>query len=123
MAQNAQRPACVIPTLHANVPDRLEYVDSTCYAGGYLTQVNAGWRNVRPVIDAQACVGCLNCYLYCPDGAIFKTAPAQGSRAKTGVAVDLDFCKGCGVCARECTFGAIAMRNEAAALEAEEGQR
>ena len=47
-----------VPTSFADVPDVISY------EAGYLVTKNAGWRNVRPVIDAQKCVGCLNCYLY-----------------------------------------------------------
>ncbi len=31
------------------------------------------------------------------------------------VAVDYDFCKGCGICSKMCRFGAISMVDEAAA--------
>ena len=44
--------------------------EATCYEAGYLVTKNAGWRSIRPVIDAQRCVGCYQCYLYCPDGVI-----------------------------------------------------
>ena len=101
------------------------------FRGGYLVAKNAGWRNMRPVIDAGACTGCLQCYLYCPDGAVYK-APSDSQPAarvdvaasaavradvdnratvpvQSAVAVDYDFCKGCGVCVTVCRFGAIAM--------------
>lgn len=110
------RPAtCVhIPTLRSREPQPAEYAGTTCYEAGYLVARNAGWRNVRPVIDLAACTGCLQCYLYCPDGTIFKVVPVSGAspRAAVQVAVDYDFCKGCGVCAKECRFGAIVMRSE-----------
>ena len=112
----AVRPAtCThIPTLRTREPQPAEYAGTTCYEAGYLVARNAGWRNMRPVVDPTACTGCLQCYLYCPDGTIFKAAPAPGAnpKATVQVAVDYDFCKGCGVCAKECRFGAIAMRNE-----------
>ena len=60
--------------------------------------------SIRPVIDAQRCVGCYQCYLYCPDGVI---------RIEDGKAVvDLDFCKGCGICQKTCRIGAIEMEAE-----------
>ena len=105
-----------MPQLFATVPEPSAYAGTTCYAAGYLTQVNAGWRNVRPVLDEDACTGCLQCYLYCPDGAIFKVS----GQNKAGVSVDigLAFCKGFGVGAAGCKFDALSMAPEANAKEA-----
>lgn len=68
--------------------DPAVFARTTCYAAGHLVAKNAGWRNMRPVVDASACTGCLQCYLYCPDGAIFKTKEdAIASRGAKGAAV------------------------------------
>ena len=77
---------------------------ATAYEAGYLVTKNAGWRNVRPVIDKEKCVGCLQCYLYCPDGVIYK----DGGK----VSIDYDFCKGCGICKKICKPGAIGREAE-----------
>ena len=87
-----------IPTSYEDIPD------ATAFEAGYLVTKNAGWRNIRPVIDNTKCVGCLNCYLYCPDGVIFR----EGSK----INIDYDFCKGCGICAKICKPGAIKMEAE-----------
>lgn len=93
------------PYLREHIPQAFsEIPDTTSYEAGYLVSKNAGWRSVRPVIDTDRCVGCLQCYLHCPDGVIFR---------KDGkVAIDYDFCKGCGICLRECRPGAIRMEAE-----------
>ncbi len=93
------------PFLREHVPSAFDEIPgSTAYEAGYLVSKNAGWRSVRPVIDDAKCVGCLQCYLYCPDGVIRKAG-------KT-VAVDYDFCKGCGICKKMCGHGAIEMEAE-----------
>lgn len=97
--------------------DAAVFAKNTCYPAGHLVTKNAGWRNVRPVLDAAKCTMCLQCYLYCPDGTIFKVR--NDGNQVTGLAIDYDFCKGCGVCARACRFAAIEMVDEAQALAAE----
>ena len=93
------------PYLRDKVPSGYDDIpEATAYEAGYLVTKNAGWRSVRPVIDAQKCVGCLNCYLYCPDGVIFR---------KDGkVSVDYDFCKGCGICKKNCKLNGIRIEAE-----------
>ncbi len=61
------------------------------------------WRSQTPVINAEKCAGndsCLICWLYCPDGVISRDFPLQ---------IDLEYCKGCGICAEECPRNAIEM--------------
>ena len=93
------------PYLREHIPTKLSDIpNATAYEAGYLVTKNAGWRNVRPVIHVDTCVGCLQCYLHCPDGVIYK----DGGR----VAIDYDFCKGCGISKTICKAGAIEMEAE-----------
>ena len=93
------------PYLREKIPSDFDEIpETTSYEAGYLVTKNAGWRDVRPVIVIQNCVGCLNCYLYCPDGVI--------SRRDGKVEIDYDFCKGCGICKKICRPGAIEMEAE-----------
>ena len=73
--------------------------ENTCFEAGYLVTVNSGWRSIRPVVNTDKCVGCEQCYLYCPDGVI--------SIKDNKAVIDYDFCKGCGICAKICKPGAI----------------
>jgi NADPH-dependent glutamate synthase beta subunit-like oxidoreductase len=50
------------------------------------------------------CTFCDNCFYFCPDIAI--------NRENGGYSVNDDYCKGCGLCVRECPTGAIVMRQE-----------
>lgn len=50
------------------------------------------------------CMSCDNCYGMCPDGAITKD--------HFGLTINYDYCKGCGICERECPCGSIKMVDE-----------
>jgi NADPH-dependent glutamate synthase beta subunit-like oxidoreductase len=58
----------------------------------------------RRCLSCGNCFSCDNCYGVCPDNAVIKLGE-PGER----YAIDLDFCKGCGICAAECPCGAIEM--------------
>jgi pyruvate ferredoxin oxidoreductase delta subunit len=68
------------------------------------------WRVECPVIDTAKCIpvktgkeACFLCWLFCPDGVITRTIPPE---------IDLEYCKGCGICSEECPAGAIQMVEE-----------
>ncbi len=62
----------------------------------------------RRCLSCGSCFGCDNCFGVCPDNAVIKLDPG-GAYA---YAVDLDYCKGCGICAEECPCAAIVMEPE-----------
>lgn len=103
----------IIPKLcNYKKPLTLEQVpDATAFSAGHLVSKNASWRIERPVINREKCVGCFKCYMYCPDGAVRKDAVGT-SGARQKVFVDYDFCKGCGICVKECRLNAITMEAE-----------
>jgi len=47
------------------------------------------------------CFSCNNCYNFCPDMAVIKSSD--------GYQINLDYCKGCGICANECPCGSLRM--------------
>ncbi len=51
-----------------------------------------------------SCDFCQTCWFFCPDVAI-KTTSGE-------IFIDLDYCKGCGICSSECPRGVIAMKEE-----------
>jgi NADPH-dependent glutamate synthase beta subunit-like oxidoreductase len=51
------------------------------------------------------CVNCDNCVVYCPDMAV--------KRVGDGYLVLTDYCKGCGLCVKECPTGSMKMVEEA----------
>ena len=71
-------------------------------AGG-LDETNALFE-ARRCMSCGTCFSCDNCYGVCPDNAVLKLG-------KPGelYAIDLDYCKGCGICVQECPCGAIEM--------------
>ncbi|MAE11364.1 MAG: 4Fe-4S binding protein [Dehalococcoidales bacterium] len=62
------------------------------------------WRFQRPVTKTDKCSRCGWCYIFCPVGCIEE---------KRGYFVaNLDYCKGCSICAKECPSDAIMMVRE-----------
>lgn len=53
------------------------------------------------------CLECDNCWVLCPDGAVLKTAGF--GNLPVPYLFDYEYCKGCGLCARECPSGHIRM--------------
>jgi NADPH-dependent glutamate synthase beta subunit-like oxidoreductase len=58
----------------------------------------------RRCLSCGTCFSCDNCYGVCPDNAVIKLGE-PGELYE----IDLDFCKGCGMCVAECPSGAIQM--------------
>jgi Pyruvate/2-oxoacid:ferredoxin oxidoreductase delta subunit len=67
-----------------------------------LTEDNALYE-ARRCLSCGNCFECDNCYGICPDNAVIKLGPGNRFR------FNLDYCKGCGICAAECPCGAIKM--------------
>ncbi|MDQ1245072.1 MAG: pyruvate ferredoxin oxidoreductase delta subunit [Campylobacterota bacterium] len=55
----------------------------------------ADWRLIKPVFNKDYCIDCQFCWIYCPDVSII-------SRDKKLIGVDMDHCKGCGICVEVC---------------------
>jgi NADPH-dependent glutamate synthase beta subunit-like oxidoreductase len=65
----------------------------------------------RRCLSCGNCFACDNCYGVCPDNAVIKLddgIPPGPYRYE----INLDYCKGCGLCAEECPCGAIDMERE-----------
>ena len=70
---------------------------------GGLDEDNALFE-ARRCLSCGNCFSCDNCYGVCPDNAVIKLG-----RPGELYEIDLDFCKGCGLCVAECPCGAIEM--------------
>jgi len=57
----------------------------------------------RRCMSCGNCFECDNCFGVCPDNAVVKLGP--GNRFE----INLDYCKGCGICVQECPSGSIVM--------------
>ena len=93
----ADAPATVRPQLEA--ARRITTFDEVT---GGLDEATAQFE-ARRCMSCGNCFECDNCYGVCPDNAVVKLGP--GRRYE----IDLDYCKGCGICAAECPCGAIDM--------------
>ncbi|MEO0074615.1 MAG: 2-oxoacid:acceptor oxidoreductase family protein [candidate division WOR-3 bacterium] len=63
------------------------------------------WRSLVPVTDATKCIKCGLCWIYCPDSARYRMSDGTYE-------TNFEYCKGCGVCARECPSRCITMIEE-----------
>ena len=82
---------------------------STRWCGG-LDESNALFE-ARRCLSCGNCFSCDNCYGVCPDNAVLKLSEAAAANVN-GYEIDLDYCKGCGMCVAECPSGAIGMEPE-----------
>lgn len=66
-------------------------------AGNSAEYHTGGWRAFRPVRGTADCTHCLQCWIYCPDSSILVDTEEEQMAG-----FDLDYCKGCGICAAVC---------------------
>lgn len=62
-------------------------------------------RKSAPMWDKDRCTRCGLCFIYCPDGAVYRCDDGFFD-------VALEKCKGCKICHSECMFGALSMEVE-----------
>ena len=82
-----------------------EYPEAPITLGTTLSNFTGDWRTFMPVVDESKCVRCYICWKFCPEPAIYIKEDGY-------VAVDYDYCKGCGICANECPTKEIKMVRE-----------
>lgn len=73
---------------------------------GNARQYKTGdWRSQKPTYDFSRCIKCAVCQLFCPEGCIEPNAEGYFE-------ANMYYCKGCGICARECWTKVITMVEE-----------
>ncbi|MEW6443117.1 MAG: FAD-dependent oxidoreductase [bacterium] len=75
------------------------------YAPGY--EQHEALREADRCMQCGRCTACSDCLIFCPDmSVVCRECPSDGFQ------VDLDYCKGCGICANECPRHFITMVEE-----------
>ena len=73
---------------------------------GSASQYKTGdWRSQRPTYDFKKCIKCAVCQIFCPEGCIVRNDEGYFE-------ADMYYCKGCGICAKECPTWVITMVEE-----------
>ena len=73
---------------------------------GNASQYKTGdWRSQKPVYDFDRCMKCGLCQVFCPEGCIEPNPDGYFE-------ANLYYCKGCGICVRECWTKVITMVEE-----------
>ncbi len=67
---------------------------------------DAALYEARRCFSCGVCTECDLCLIYCPDVAISR------SRNGSGYVINYDYCKGCGVCVKECPRNAMTFEEE-----------
>ncbi|MCP4716439.1 MAG: 4Fe-4S dicluster domain-containing protein [Deltaproteobacteria bacterium] len=81
-------------------------IDCSAVAKGTAKPFKPGGPRVAlPEWDKDRCIRCGICYLYCPNGAVYRENDGFFD-------VEAKSCSGCGICHRECWFGVISMVEE-----------
>lgn len=80
-------------------------------AGNAVQYHTGGWRAFRPVLGEAACSDCFQCWLFCPDSSILVDAESEKM-----IGFDLEYCKGCGICAVVCPVNSKVIRRSGEAL-------
>ena len=85
---------------------------SKLIVGGRVTEPGSAvkfetgdWRSFRPIVDMEACIDCMTCWIYCPDDSIIINDKKMSG-------IKMTHCKGCGICAKVCPKKAITMAEE-----------
>ena len=65
------------------------------------------WRSQKPTYDFTKCIKCGVCQIYCPEGCIQQKEDGYFQ-------ANMYWCKGCGICSKECPTKVITMVNEEA---------
>ena len=90
------------PWYYADAPRSLQPKLDAARRSSTFEEVVGGLEATTALFEARRCLSCGNCfscdncYGVCPDNAVIKLGPEKQYE------IDLDFCKGCGLCAAEC---------------------
>lgn len=91
------------PAKHMSIPGQIRFLLGPV-AIAFNSTNTGSWRILRPEYNHWECFKCGTCQWYCPVDAI-----TVNKSEERYIEFDLDYCKGCGICARVCRRQCIRM--------------
>ena len=77
----------------------------------FTAMTTGSWRIERPVVKLEDCISCKICERNCPTNVITVTKEPKS------VFIEMDYCKGCGICSDVCAKSCIEMQLETGGKE------
>ncbi|CAA7618080.1 FAD-dependent oxidoreductase [Magnetospirillum sp. UT-4] len=100
LAYYENRPRIPLPTLELEKRNDTDEIEGGPSGAQALAEANR-------CFSCGNCLACDNCWTLCPDNAVVKTTELASDGSH--YVFDYDYCKGCGLCAKECPCGYIDM--------------
>jgi pyruvate ferredoxin oxidoreductase delta subunit len=82
-------------------------------AGNSAEFKTGDWKVAVPIWHSEKCIQCMQCPVFCPEDCI----PVEKGEKPVRKETDMNYCKGCGICANVCPVKCIEMKSQGGSSE------